>query len=98
LLIKVDLAWSIKRRVFAMQRRASQTASGSSLKVVENPRRVDKLLLVARNDDPVGSLPRVFTVNRALAASVSDLIRKHLRVSSSKNIPFAVNVLLGPYF
>lgn len=67
--INVDRASSIKRSALAIERRASPEASRSSLNVVANPRRVSKLGASARYFEPAGSFPRVFTANRACAAS-----------------------------
>lgn len=65
----IDLAGSTSKRAFAMQRRASEAASGWSLKVEWKAKRVFKLSVSAITSDPEGSLPRVFTANRACAAS-----------------------------
>lgn len=56
-----------------MDRRASLVASGSSfsLNVRANPRSADRFALDERYLDPAGSLPRVFTDNRACAASAT---------------------------
>lgn len=52
-----------------MHRKASFDASGSSLNVVVNPRRVDKLAGEDRYSEPAGSFPRVLTDNKARVAS-----------------------------
>jgi len=67
--INVDRASSIKRSALAIERRASLEASGSSLNVVANPRRVSKLGALERYFEPAGSFPRIFTASRACAAS-----------------------------
>ena len=58
----VDLADSISRRAFAMQRKASEAASGWSLNVDWKARSVLRLSVAAITSDPEGSLPRVFEV------------------------------------
>lgn len=53
-----------------MHRSDSLIASGSSLKVAAKLRSVERLLLVAKQAEPAGSLPKLFTAKRARAASV----------------------------
>jgi hypothetical protein len=65
----VDLADSISKRALAIQRKASEVASGWSLNVEWKARRALRLSVAAITSDPEGSLPRVFTANKACAAS-----------------------------
>lgn len=62
-------ASSIRSNAFAMHRKASLEASGSSLKPVAKPSKVERLLLDARYSDPEISFPRIFTANKASPAS-----------------------------
>lgn len=62
-------ASSIRSNAFAMHRKASLEASGSSLKPVAKPSKVERLLLDARYSDPENSFPRIFTANKASPAS-----------------------------
>jgi hypothetical protein len=64
----VARALSTKRSVFAMHRRASDEASGSSSEV-DNERSIDKLAGVERTSEPDGCFPRVFKANKAREAS-----------------------------
>ena len=71
LLMNVLRASSMRSNAFAIHRKASLEASGSSLNAVANPSNVDKLALDARYSDPAGSFPRVFTANKASRASTA---------------------------
>ena len=64
----VARALSTKRSVFAIHRRASDEASGSSSEV-DNERRIDRLAGAERTSEPGGCFPRVFKANKAREAS-----------------------------
>ena len=70
-MMNVVRASSMRSNVFATHRKASQEASGSSLKVFAKPSNVERLVFDARYLDPEGSFPRVFTANKASPASTA---------------------------
>ena len=77
LLMNVLRASSIRSNAFAIHRKASLEASGSSLKAVAKPSNVKRLVLEARYSDPENSFPRIFTANKACPASRSRLKHKN---------------------
>jgi hypothetical protein len=63
--IKFDRAFSTRSRAFAMHRKASFDATGSSLNAVNNARSMDKFVEDERYSDPDGFLPRLLTARSA---------------------------------
>ena len=71
LLMNVLRASSTRSNAFAIHRKASLEASGSSLKADAKPSNVKRLVLDARYLDPEKSFPRIFTANKAKPASIA---------------------------
>lgn len=85
LLRNVVRASSMRSNAFAIHRKASLEALGSSLKVFTKPSNVDKLVLDARHSEPERCFPRDFTANKARPASSTRLKRAKKNV---KKLPF----------